>query len=136
MHRKVCQMAIHTIGASALFAVASSLALPVLLGWVGSEIYIAQIGIYYWVLGAVIAYSLAMVPHYALYATGHDRPIIASHVVGLVVFIMGTLALTQVSRPYAVPMGVFLAMFVVLFWKSVAYLQILFGARSRRFNSQ
>ncbi|GAB5351848.1 lipopolysaccharide biosynthesis protein [Qipengyuania sp. 483] len=135
MHRKVYRMAVYTLGASALFAVGSSLALPGLLAWIGREIYIAQMGLYHWIVAAMIAYSLGMVPHYALYAMGRDRPIIASHVAGLMVFVMGTLALTHVSRPYAVPMGVLLAMLVVLFWKSVAYLKILFGARRRPINS-
>ena len=129
LHRKVCQMAAQAIGASALFVVSSALIIPVLLGWIGREIYVAQIDLYYWVLAAAIAYSLAMVPHYALYAMRRDRPIIVSHVVGLVVFIIATLALTHVSRPYAVPMGVLLGMLVVLIWKSLAYLKILFGAR-------
>lgn len=135
LHRKTRLMALHTLGACLLFALASSLALPPLLGWIGREIYIAQIGLYYWVLAARIVYSLAMVPHYALYAMGRDRPIIASHVAGSMVFIVATLALTQLSRPYAVPIGVLVAMFVVLLWKSAAYLKILLrGARQRRLN--
>ncbi|MCA0978735.1 hypothetical protein LCM19_10200 [Qipengyuania flava] len=136
MHLKVQSMAMITAGACGLFAVASSLALPMLLQWIGHEIYSVQIGLYYWILAAIIVYSLAMVPHYGLYAMGRDKPIIASHVAGLVVFIIGTLAFTHVSRAYAVPMGVLLGMFVVLIWKSGAYLKILFGAHRRRFNSQ
>lgn len=136
LHRKVGQMAVNTVGAIALFAVASSLTLPVLLSWIGRDIYNAQIDLYYWILAATTVYSLAMVPHYALYAMGRDKPIIASHFAGLVVFIIGTLAFIHVSRAYAVPMGVLLGMFVVLIWKSGAYFKILFGAHRRRFNSQ
>lgn len=59
------------------------------------------------------------------YAFGRDRPIITSHKVALVTFVIATLAATEVSRPYAVPIGVLVAMFVVLLWKSAAYLRIL-----------
>lgn len=135
LHRKARQMALHTFSACLLFTLASSLALPPLLDWIGHEVYITQITLYYWILAARIGYSLAMVPHYALYALGRDGPIIASHLAALPVFIITTLALTQVSRPYAVPIGVLVAMLVVLLWKSAAYLKILFhGARQHRPN--
>lgn len=126
LHGKTRLMALHTLGACLLFAFASVLAMPTLLGWIGSEIYIAHLDLYYWVLAARIIYSLSMVPHYALYALGRDRPLIASHLAGLGVFFITTLAFTQVSRPYAVPIGVLISMLVVLLWKSAAYLKMLF----------
>lgn len=135
MHRKTRTMALHTLAACVLFALVSALAFPTLLRWIGRELYIAQIDLYYWVLAARIVDSLAMVPHYALYALGRDRSIIASHIAALPAFLVTTLALTQVSGPYAVPIGVLVAMLVVFLWKSTAYLKILFHrAPWRQFN--
>lgn len=46
-----------------------------------------------------------------------------------------TLASIGVSRPYAVPIGVLVAMSVVLVWKSAAYLKIFYDdARQRQPN--
>lgn len=125
MHHKVRRMALQTLGFSLAFSFASALALPLLLGWLGDPIYQSEINLYYWVLGGVIVLSLSMAPHYALYALGEDRAIIASHLAALLVFVATTLGLSQVSRLYAVPVGVLISMAAVLLWKTVAYLRVM-----------
>ena len=124
LHATVRKTALLALGACLGFALVSSLLLPVLLNWIGRDVYHAQIGLYYWVVAAMIAYLLSMVPHYALYAQGRDRPIVASHLASLVVFAAATLAMTAVSRTYAVPVGVFTAMTMVLLWKTAVYVKI------------
>ncbi|EQB04751.1 hypothetical protein V475_22215 [Sphingobium baderi LL03] len=124
LHNTVRKTALMTLGVCLGYAVVSSLLLPVLLNWIGRDVYYAQFGLYYWILAAMIAYSLGMVPHYALYAQGKDRPIIASHLASLVVFAGTTLTAMMFSNAYAVPVGVFTAMTIVLLWKTAAYVEI------------
>ena len=125
LHLTTRAMGAATILTILAFAVASCAALPLLLKWIGKDLFLEHIQLYYWILAATAAYSLAMVPHYALYAMGHDRPIIASHVTGLSVFVVATLVLSTIYRTYAVPIGVLIAMSVVLLWKGAAYLKVL-----------
>ncbi len=124
LHHHVRRTALLTTAACLGFALVSSLLLPFLLNWIGRDVYQAQIGLYYWIVAAMIVYSLGLVPHYALYAQGHDRPIIVSHIASLGVFVVATLALTRFSRTYAVPIGVFTAMALVMLWKTTTYIRI------------
>lgn len=124
LHATVRKTALLTLGACLGFTLVSALLLPILLNWIGRDVYQAQIGLYYWIVAAMIAYSLGMVPHYALYAQGRDRPIVASHLASLAVFAGATHAMTTVSHTYAVPIGVFTAMTTVLLWKTAVYVKI------------
>lgn len=124
MHSRVRRMGRQVAGASLAFALISSLLLPMLLDWIGRDIYQSQIALYYWILGGMVAYSLSMIPHYALYALRHDRAIVASHVAGLLTFFAATMALSQISQTHAVPIGVFASMLAVLVWKMKAYVNI------------
>ncbi|HWK42602.1 MAG TPA: oligosaccharide flippase family protein [Croceibacterium sp.] len=130
MRSRVHIMALLTIGACLAFSVASSLLLPILLSWIGEKIYLSEISLYYWVLAAMISYSLSMVPHYALYARGNDRTIIASHLAALPVFGATTWLMLRISPSEAVPAGVFVAMTTVLMWKTIAYLKTFYRASS------
>lgn len=122
MRRKIRTMWLQAIVSSVTFALVSVLLLPMLLGWIDQSIYLSAINLYYWVLAAMIFFSLSMIPHYALYALGHDRAIIASHVAALLVFVATTWGMTWVSPTYAVPIGVVVAMGAVFLWKTAAYL--------------
>lgn len=122
LHANVRRTGWLTAGACVGFALVSSLLLPVLLRWIGRSVYLDHIDLYYWVLGAMIVYSIGMVPHYALYARGRDRPIIVSHLASLLVFAATTLAMTTISHIYAVPVGVLAAMSTVMLWKAGFYL--------------
>lgn len=124
LHATVRKIGLLTLGACLGFALISSLLLPILLIWIGRDVYHAQISLYYWIVAAMIAYSLSMVPHYALYARGHDRPIVVSHLASVLMFVGATLAMIPISRTYAVPVGVFTAMTMVLLWKTAAYVRI------------
>ncbi|HTG37984.1 MAG TPA: hypothetical protein VL973_04165 [Sphingomonas sp.] len=121
LHRKVRIAVIQVVAVSVAFSIISLILLPYLLEWIGQPVYLASMGIYYWVLSGIIAYSIGMVPHYALYALGHDRTLVLSHISALLIFIGATLATIPLSRAYAVPIGVTIAMVAVLLWKSLAY---------------
>ena len=69
-----------------------------------------------------------MVPHYALYAQGRDRPIIVSHLAGMVTFIVVTFLAGYMVPQIAVPLGMASAFGVILLWKGICFLD---GAETR-----
>jgi len=116
------RMLAQTIAVSSGFAVISWLVLPYLLDWIGNPIYRDRIYFYPWLLLAMVLNALGMVPHYTLYAKGHDRPIIYSHLAALAAFVLFTLALAPKMAEFAVPIALNAAFALVLIWKSIAYL--------------
>ena len=68
--------------------------------------------------------ALSMIPHFALYARGCDKPIIQSHIAALIFFLMATWMLSKQFSAQAVPMGLNLSFAVILIWKAVAYRQL------------
>lgn len=123
-HAKVRQMLGLTILLSSGFALISWLLLPYLLLWIDNSAYSNAINLYPWILLAMIFNAVGMVPHYALYARGHDRPIIHSHIVALLVFILATWALSTQFSVMAVPIGLNFSFAVILAWKTIAYMQL------------
>lgn len=118
---KVRQMLMQTLLLSAAFALCSWLALPYLLGWIGNPIYLSAQHWYPWVLLAIVLNALSMVPHYALYARGHDKHIIYSHIGALVVFVLAVWALSGAYGELAVPLGLNVAFALILLWKATVY---------------
>lgn len=119
-----------TLAVAVGFAVISLLVLPYLIAWIGNPVYETETGLYTWVLLAMIANAVGMVPHYGLYAKGLDKPIIYSHIAGLVAFVVATWGLSGYLGHIAVPVGVLLSFVVILVWKSIAYLYILRTAQT------
>ena len=111
---------IHTVMLSVAFSVASLLLLSHLLVWLANPLYSSQQSLYPWVLMTMVLYALSMVPHYALYAQGIDRPIIHSHIASLFVFVMATWLFSQRWPLLAVPLGLCAAFALVLVWKTWA----------------
>lgn len=70
---------------------------------------------------AMIINSISMVPHFALYARGCDKPIIQSHMAALIAFLGTTWALSKSYPILAVPIGLNLSFALILIWKAVAY---------------
>lgn len=122
----VCKALLQTVAVAAAFAVASLLALPYLLEWIANPVYQAEVWLYPWLLSAMIVNALGLIPHYGLYAQGRDRPIILSHVAALGTFVAVTGLLSASHGALAVPIGLNLSFFVILIWKSTAYLVIEF----------
>jgi O-antigen/teichoic acid export membrane protein len=96
-----------------------------LLHWIGNPLYERKIGLYLWVLAAMAVNAIGMIPHYALYARGFDKPIIASHILGLVIFVAVTWALGRDGSALAVLMGLNAAFFLILGVKSATYLLLI-----------
>jgi len=106
---------------SAGFSVVSLLLLPSLLSWLGNPLYVAQQSLFPWVLIVMVLYAFGMVPHYALYAQGVDRPIIQSHIASLLLFVIATWLFAQRWPLLAVPLGLCVAFTLVLVWKTWAF---------------
>jgi O-antigen/teichoic acid export membrane protein len=106
------------------FCLVALLAIQPLLAWLGKAVYLEQQGIFPWILLATLLHCLGMVPHYALYAQSRDHSIIHSHIAGLVVFIPATWLFSLHWPAIAIPLGLCLAFFLILLWKSLAYLRL------------
>lgn len=118
---RVRQMLVYTLLSCTAFGLISWLLLPLLLDWVGNPVYKQALYLYPWVLLAMVLNALSMVPHYALYAQGHDKPIIYSHVAALPTFALSTWAISQIQPILAVPAGLLMAFLLILIWKTLAY---------------
>lgn len=123
-HAKVRQMLGLTILLSGGFAFISWLLLPYLLLWINNPVYSDAINLYPLLLLAMIVNAVGMVPHYALYARGYDRPIIHSHIAALIVFLLATWALSANFSAMAVPIGLNFSFAVILAWKGTAYMKL------------
>lgn len=120
-HRKVKQLLVYTLLASAAFSVFSWLLLPYLLQWINKPLYLQNIGLYGWLLLATVISALGMAPHYALYAQGRDKAIISSHIAAMLVFAIAVWLLAQNLPSLAVPLGLVIFFTVILLSKAVAY---------------
>lgn len=103
------------------FAIVSLLLLSPLLSWLNNPLYVAQQYLYPWILLSMVIYALGMVPHYALYAQGLDRPIIYSHIASLFVFTIATWLFAQHWPLLAVPLGLCTSFTLILIWKAWAF---------------
>lgn len=120
-HAKVRKMLGITIILSGVFALISWLLLPYLLLWINNPVYSNAINLYPLLLLAMIVNAIGMVPHYALYARGHDRPIIHSHIAALIFFVLVTWALSTHFSVMAIPIGLNFSFAVILAWKGIVY---------------
>ncbi len=117
MRAMVRQTVMVTMG----FAVLALLVLPYLLQWIGNPVYTQYQLLFPWLLLAMGLNAFGMVPHYALYAQKHDRPIIQSHLWSLAVFVVMTAVVTMWSPLLAVPVGYASSQLFILLWKAWAY---------------
>lgn len=113
------RLALQTIIVTLALTLMASIALPVLLGVFDKRFYLEHLPMFYWILLAIVLYALGMIPHYGLYATGNDRGIIGSHLLGLAVFMFTAWGLSTVSFTLAVPQALCLAFAVILALKTV-----------------
>lgn len=118
------KLLLQTLVLSTAFAAIALLLIGPLVQWLDRPLYIDQQGLFPWILLATVLYAVGMVPHYALYAQGHDRPIIQSHIVSFLVFIPATWLLSLYSPLLAVPLGLSAAFALILLWKSWFFFQL------------
>ncbi|WP_202359570.1 lipopolysaccharide biosynthesis protein [Mesorhizobium sp. 113-3-3] len=117
----VRQMFFQTLAISVAFGFVSWTLLPYLLHWVDKAVYQDAFGLYPWVVLAAITNAVGMVPHYALYARGVDKPIIYSHIAALPVFVISTWCLSKSHAELAVPISMTISFTLIMIWKAVAY---------------
>jgi len=115
------KLLVQTMMVCAGFSAAALFLLPYLLNWIGKTLYLEQSYLFPWLLLASVLYALGMIPHYALYAQGKDKPIITSHIGSLVVFVASTWLISNYTTMLAVPVGACLAFAFILLWKSTAF---------------
>lgn len=115
------KMLIQTLILTVAFALLAIAVINPLLNWLDKPLYLEHKNLFPWLLLATLLYAIGMVPHFALYAQGQDRPIIHSHIASLICFIPATW-LASTHWPYlAVPLGMCAAFALILIWKSWAY---------------
>lgn len=113
-----------TVVLTGLFVVVSLLVIELLLTLLNKPLYLQQLQLFLWVLLAMVLYCLGMVPHFALYAQGRDKPIIYSYIASLVFFVLTTWLFSQWKDYLAVPLGLCAAFALVLFWKTLAFYRL------------
>ncbi|WP_350648848.1 oligosaccharide flippase family protein [Pseudomonas sp. HY13-MNA-CIBAN-0226] len=128
------KMLIQTLVLTVAFALIAIAVIDPLLNWLDKPLYLEHKNLFQWLLLATLLYAIGMVPHFALYAQGQDRPIIHSHIASLICFIPATW-LASTHWPYlAVPLGMCATFALILFWKSWAYFALT-PAKYRLFQS-
>ncbi|MGE6659755.1 lipopolysaccharide biosynthesis protein [Pseudomonas sp. NPDC077408] len=118
------KLLLQTLLLSAAFAVIALLLIGPLLQWLDRPLYIERQGLFPWVLLATVLYAIGMVPHYALYAQGYDRPIMQSHIASFLFFIPATWLFSLCSPLLAIPLSLSAAFALVLLWKSWFFFQL------------
>lgn len=118
------KLLIQTLVLSSAFVVIALVMIGPLLAWLNKPLYQEQLGMFPWILLASFLYAMGMIPHYALYAQGRDRPLIFSHIAGLAIFIASTWLFSLYWPQLAVPLGLCVAFCLILFWKSMAFLRL------------
>lgn len=119
--RGMLKLMLQTVCLSGAFTLIALLVIGPLLAWLDKPLYSEQQGLFIWILLATVLYAIGMIPHYGLYAQGRDRPIIYSHVVSLIVFVLATWSFAQHWPHLAVPLGLCVSFFCVLCWKSWSF---------------
>lgn len=99
------------------FAVFSGVAIEYVLQWLGRPVYIERLALFYWVLGAMVIYSLGMVPHYGLYAQKMDAQIIICHCLSVIIFIGSGLLLAGMGGEASIPQALCATFIFIFVWK-------------------
>ena len=116
-------MLFQSLGLTLVISLILVISFPYFLHWIGKDIYYTYKHIFYVVLFANILYCMGMVPHYVLYAKHKDMKIITSHVIGLGVFVLGTLAFIAGGVSVAVAYGLCCAFISILIIKVIFSLE-------------
>lgn len=114
-------MFLQTVVLSVMFAVGAIFVVEPLLTWLDRPIYSQHLYLFYWLLVVMLLYAVGMVPHFGLYAQGSDQPLIRSHVVGVIVFVLVTLAFARLVPQLAVVIGLCASFGTILIWKAIAF---------------
>lgn len=116
-----------TLGVTLVFGVLAALLTHPVLAWLGKPVYETKIPLLYILLVAAAINAASMVPHYGLYAMSHDRHIIGSHILTLLVFVLLAYTLTRWTVVYGVPLALCGALGCMLVYKTIAFLRFIRG---------
>ncbi len=111
----------HTLGLTLVAAVAYFTLLPYVVHWLGHPLYDEHYDLAGWLFAAAALQSASMVPHFGLYAQGHDRSIIRSHLLALPVFGIIVAVVSTEFPIQAIPAGLCGAFAFILGWKYLAF---------------
>lgn len=119
--RKLC---IQTVSFVVGFCIVALVLIGPLLNWLDRPLYREHLWVFPWVLLAMALYNFSMIPHYALYAQRMDRAIIQGHIAALLLFVPVTLSLVSIWPTLGVPIGLCVAISLMLVWKVAAYIRL------------
>ncbi len=113
-----------TLLLTVLFILIALLVIEPLLLLIDKPFYLSQLSLFPLVLSAIALYAVGMVPHYALYAQGLDKPIIFSHLGTVMVFVPVTALLAAEYPDKAVLLGLIATFTILLIWKTWAFYRL------------
>lgn len=121
---KLRGLLLQTLIFAGVFAIVALLIIDPLLTWLDKPLYLEHKDLFPWTLLITLLYSIGMIPHYALYAQGLDRPIIQSHIASFLIFFPVTWLLSRYWPLQAVPAGLCIAFLFILLWKCLAFVRL------------
>ncbi|MBW0146821.1 lipopolysaccharide biosynthesis protein [Marinobacter arenosus] len=121
---KFRQLTAQTITLTLFFSMVAWIVVPFLLEWLDRPVFSEYQYLFLWLLVANMLTVLGMIPHYGLYAQGNDKPLVVSHIAGLIVFVLTTALSTLFSGELAVPLGLIAASGFILFWKTLQFFRL------------
>ena len=121
---KLRGLLLQTLIFAGVFAIVALLIIDPLLTWLDKPLYLEHKDLFPWTLLITLLYSIGMIPHFALYAQGIDRPIIHSHIASFLIFFPVTWLLSHYWPLQAVPAGLCIAFLFILLWKCLAFVRL------------
>ncbi|WP_315263875.1 hypothetical protein [Pseudomonas fragi] len=121
---KLRGLLLQTLIFAGAFTILALLIVDPLLNWLDKPLYLEHKDLFPWTLLITLLYSIGMIPHYALYAQGLDRPIIHSHITSFLIFFPVTWLLSHYWPLHAVPAGLCIAFLLILLWKCLAFIRL------------
>ena len=121
---KLRGLLLQTLIFAGAFTILALLIVDPLLNWLDKPLYLEHKDLFPWTLLITLLYSIGMIPHYALYAQGLDRPIIHSHITSFLIFFPVTWWLSHYWPLHAVPAGLCIAFLLILLWKCLAFIRL------------
>lgn len=122
--KEMKQLAVLTVGFCVVFAIGSSIVLPIILQWLGNAVYVHNQNLFWSLLLVMTLYAVSMVPHYGLYARDKDKPLIYTHIIGFTVFIFSVYLISKYNEFWAVPFSLNIAFLIIFIMKMWAYWRI------------
>lgn len=117
----VARMRRETNLAVAGFVILGVIGVQLVVAYLPNPIYGANMAVFYICLAAQIPLSMSMVFHFPLYAHGHHKPIIVTHILAFVVFISAAFAISLAAPLLAVPLALVVANTGLLIGKYAGY---------------